>query len=214
MLGQVDHYHLHEMDGELINHGKGHGHQHEHGEHVMKMWFHFGYHEIILFEFWKIESFCGLLLSCLLIFIIACFYEWIKWFRVYLQLSAARCPPSCRHTNDEGKEDEVKQDDKRTVCNSSVSAPLTVTLPPGYQRVSNRTTRRETSPIIRFLQAVLYLVQVTLAYCLMLIAMTYNVWLTIAVIAGAVFGHWLFAILKCFNPLTDDLDTFSSDACH
>lgn len=81
----------------------------------------------------------GLLLSCLLIFIMACFYEWIKWFRVYLQLSAAQCPPSCRHTNDEGKEDEVKQDDKRTDCNrSSVSAPLTVTLPPGYQHVSNR----------------------------------------------------------------------------
>lgn len=77
----------------------------------------------------------GLLLSCLLIFIMACFYEWIKWFRVYLQLSAARCPPSCRHANDEGKQD----DDKRIDCSpSSVSSPLTITLSPGYQHVSTR----------------------------------------------------------------------------
>lgn len=48
----------------------------------------------------------------------------------------------------------------------------------------------------------------------MLIAMTYNIWLTLAVISGAAFGHWLFAILKCFNPQTDDLDTFATDTCH
>lgn len=58
--GQVDHYHIHGMNGELINHGKGHDHQHdEHGGHIMKMWFHFGCHEIILFEFWQIESLYG-----------------------------------------------------------------------------------------------------------------------------------------------------------
>ncbi|EFO27179.1 ctr copper transporter [Loa loa] len=215
--GQMDHYHMHEMNDGLMKHGKGHDYQHDgHGAHNMKMWFHFGYREIILFEFWQIESLYGLLLSCLLIFIMACFYEWIKWFRVYLQLSAARCPPSCQHANNERKLDEVKQDDdKRTGCNcSSVSAPLRITLSPGYQQVSTRTAKEDISPTIRLLQAVLYLVQLTLAYCLMLIAMTYNVWLTIAVIAGAAFGHWLFAILKCFNPETDDLDTFATDACH
>lgn len=70
----------------------------------------------------------------------ACFYEWIKWFRVYLQLSAARCPPSCRHINDEGKQNEIKQDDdKHNDCiRSSVSSPLTITLSPGYQQVSSR----------------------------------------------------------------------------
>uniref|UniRef100_A0A158Q897 Copper transport protein n=1 Tax=Elaeophora elaphi TaxID=1147741 RepID=A0A158Q897_9BILA len=213
--GQMDHYHIHGMNDVLVKHGKGHNHQHD-GRHTMKMWFHFGCHEIILFEFWEIDSLHGLLLSCLLIFLMACFYEWIKWFRVYLQLSAARCPPSCRHSSDEGKQNEMKQyDEKRIDCShSSASAPLTITLPPGYQKVPSRTTKREISPIIRFLQAALYLVQLTLAYCLMLIAMTYNVWLTVAVIAGAAFGHWLFAILKYFNPQTDDLDTFGTDTCH
>ncbi|VDO50449.1 unnamed protein product [Brugia timori] len=208
------HHHMHGMNDELMKHGGGHNHQH--GEHAMKMWFHSGYHETILFEFWQIESLYGLLLSCVLIFIMACFYEWIKWFRVYLQLSAARCPPSCNHAVDKGKQDEVKQDDeKRIDCNRlSVSAPLTTTLPSDYHQISKRTTKEEISAKIRFLQAVLYFVQLTLAYCLMLIAMTYNVWLTMAVIAGAAFGHWLFAILKCFNPQTDDLDTFATDACH
>ncbi|VDN85525.1 unnamed protein product [Brugia pahangi] len=255
---QLHHHHMHGMNDELMKHDGGHNHQH--GEHTMKMWFHSGYHETILFEFWQIESLYGLLLSCVLIFIMACFYEWIKWFRVYLQLSAARCPPSCNHAVDKGKQDEVKQDDeKRIDCNRlSVSAPLTTTLPSDYHQISKRTTKEEISAKIRFLQltlayclmliamtyniwltmavikvvlffrttkeeisakirflqAVLYFVQLTLAYCLMLIAMTYNIWLTMAVIAGAAFGHWLFAILKCFNPQTDDLDTFATDACH
>ncbi|VDK80650.1 unnamed protein product [Onchocerca ochengi] len=216
MLGHMEHYHLHEMNDGLMNHEKGHDHQHdEHSGHTMKMWFHSGYREIILFEFWQIDSLYGLLFSCLLIFIMACFYEWIKWFRVYLQLSAARCPPSCRHANDEAKQDEIKQDDDKRVCcrSSSVSAPLRITLPSSYQQVSNRIDK-EISPTIRLLQAVLYLVQLMLAYCLMLVVMTYNIWLTGAVIAGAAFGHWLFAILKCFNPQTDDLDTFATDACH
>ncbi|EJW85502.1 ctr copper transporter [Wuchereria bancrofti] len=214
---QLDHHYIHGMNDELMKHGKGHNHHYDkHGGHTMKMWFHSGYHEIILFEFWQIESLYGLLLSCVLIFIMACFYEWIKWFRVYLQLSAARCPPSCNHAIDKGKQDEVKQDDeKRIDCNRlSVSAPLTITLSSDYHQVSRRTTKEEISATIRFLQAILYFVQLTLAYCLMLIAMTYNVWLTIAVIAGAAFGHWLFAILKCFNPQTDNLDTFATDACH
>ncbi|KAM3727479.1 Copper transport protein [Dirofilaria immitis] len=215
--GHMEHYHVHNMNDGLMNHDEIHNLQHDvHSEHSMKMWFHSGYHETILFEFWQINSLYGLLLSCFLIFIMACFYEWIKWFRVYLQLSAARCPPSCRHANDEIKQDEVKQDDdKRIDCNrSSVSAPLRVALTPSYEQVPSRPANAEISRGVRFLQAMLYFVQLTLAYCLMLIAMTYNIWLTGAVIAGAAFGHWLFAILKCFNPQTDNLDTFATDACH
>lgn len=56
--------------------------------------------------------------------------------------------------------------------------------------------------------------QLILAYWLMLIVMTYNSWLTAAVVTGAAFGHWLFAILKYLNPQADKLDTFATDACH
>uniref|UniRef100_A0A915PP90 Copper transport protein n=1 Tax=Setaria digitata TaxID=48799 RepID=A0A915PP90_9BILA len=216
----MGHYHMDGMNDMTI--GKGHDHVgHGHGNHDMKMWFHFGCRETILFEFWQINSLHGLLLSCLVIFLMGCLYEWIKWFRVYLQLSAARCPPSCRHPNNmkqgDIKQDDDKQDDDKRVesVQSSLSAPLTITLQPGYRQVSTtRTGNDEISFTVRLIQASLYLVQLILAYWLMLIAMTYNVWLTAAVVMGAAFGHWLFAILKCFNPQTDELDTFATDACH
>ncbi|RCN34947.1 Ctr copper transporter family protein, partial [Ancylostoma caninum] len=53
----------------------------------MKMWFHGGWNEVILFDFWRIDSFSGLVLSFIAIFIMGAMYEGIKWFRVYLQMN-------------------------------------------------------------------------------------------------------------------------------
>ena len=62
--------------------------------------------------------------------------------------------------------------------------------------------------------------------------MTFNVWLTFAVILGAAFGHWLFANIKCSPPRRcfcqscgneggptsnndpENIDNFASDLCH
>jgi uncharacterized membrane protein YhiD involved in acid resistance len=44
--------------------------------------------------------------------------------------------------------------------------------------------------------------------------MTYNIWLTAAVVLGAGFGHWLFAALKCVTPSTAQQEAVSGDACH
>ena len=65
-------------------------------------------------------------------------------------------------------------------------------------------------------QAGLYCIQITLAYFLMLIAMTYNTYLTAAVVLGAGFGHWLFALIQDSAPAAnvDTVDAVSSDACH
>ena len=53
----------------------------------------------------------------------------------------------------------------------------------------------------------LHLVQVTLAYFLMLIVMTYNTWLCLAVVIGATVGYFLFGWRK--NAIVD-----VSDHCH
>ena len=57
------------------------------------------------------------------------------------------------------------------------------------------------------LLTVLHLMQVTLAYFLMLIAMTYNTWLFLAVLAGATAGYFAFGWRK--NAIVD-----VSDHCH
>ena len=53
----------------------------------------------------------------------------------------------------------------------------------------------------------LHLIQVTLAYFLMLIVMTYNTWLCLAVVIGATVGYFLFGWRK--NAIVD-----VSDHCH
>ena len=67
---------------------------------------------------------------------------------------------------------------------------------------------------VRIIQALLYCVQITIAYFLMLIAMTYNIYLTSAVILGAGFGHWLFAVLQDSHSSAETTDAVTSDACH
>lgn len=81
---------------------------------------------------------------------------------------------------------------------------------------------------MRLSQALLYIVQLVVAYWLMLIVMTYNIWLSessflkldfesvlaIAVILGAGFGHWLFAALRFANPDGEAADQIATDACH
>ena len=85
--------------------------------------------------------------------------------------------------------------------------------------------------VSRWLESGLYCIQLTLAYWLMLIAMTYNTYLTAMVVLGASFGHWLFAgldgkfLLRLINNTTpstggqtrtgiERADDFAADACH
>ncbi|XP_043260609.1 high affinity copper uptake protein 1-like isoform X2 [Colletes gigas] len=46
---------------------------------------------------------------------------------------------------------------------------------------------------IHLLQTIVHVVQTVIGYFLMLIFMTYNVWLCLAVALGAALGYWLFA---------------------
>ena len=89
---------------------------HSHMGHEMKMYFHGGSQEIILFDFWRIDSCFGLIISCFLIFILGAAYEGIKWFRIHQQLKDTKRlqrkkvyspavsvsmnhPPSCPHSS-------------------------------------------------------------------------------------------------------------------
>ncbi|GFS06075.1 high affinity copper uptake protein 1 [Elysia marginata] len=44
-----------------------------------------------------------------------------------------------------------------------------------------------------FVQTILHVSQVALTYCLMLLFMTFNLWVCLAVVLGAGLGHFLFA---------------------
>ncbi|VDM82502.1 unnamed protein product [Strongylus vulgaris] len=105
-----------------MHHGMGMG---MHDGHMMKMWFHGGCDEVILFDFWRIGS-----------------------------ISDDRLTTAC------------SLDDVELICN---------------QLFLNSLAHR---------------------------------FAAIAVILGAGFGHWLFAVLKFRDLAGETADSFATDACH
>ncbi|KAK6042670.1 Ctr copper transporter family protein [Cooperia oncophora] len=196
--------HDHSAHSSHASHG-GHG---GHGGHEMKMWFHGGWNEVILFDFWRIDSLLGLILSFICIFVMGAMYEGIKWFRVYLQMNASR--EMCKHEKSIRLEHVNHQDKTFTIQ------------PQLHQLLHQKPIIAARAHLLLRLRALqydsfkhhLYVFQLVLAYWLMLIVMTYNTWLTIAVILGAGFGHWLFAVLKIQDPAGETADSFATDACH
>uniref|UniRef100_A0A1I8ASY3 Copper transport protein n=1 Tax=Steinernema glaseri TaxID=37863 RepID=A0A1I8ASY3_9BILA len=210
--GAVDHgahaHHNHNGDAHAHqNHNGGAHGAGAHGGHEMKMWFHGGYSEVILFDFWKIDSLYGLILSCVIIFIMAAAYEGLKWFRVYLQMSAKRRGERASpllNGNANGGSD--------VYCPTTTPPVITVR----GRRSPSISVKGKASALgaSRLIDAALYVIQLTMAYCLMLVAMTYNTYLTAAVVLGAGFGHWLFAAMDSMTAEPDQADAFTSDACH
>ncbi len=66
--------------------GMSHGGM-NHGDmagHMMMMYFHGGYNEVILFDFWRISSVGGLVGSMVIVFLMSLAYEGLKAFRDWL----------------------------------------------------------------------------------------------------------------------------------
>merc|ERR1719244_2017533 len=51
---------------------------------MMKMYFHGGYNEVILFDFWRISSVGGLIGSMIGCFLLGVLYEGLKFFREFM----------------------------------------------------------------------------------------------------------------------------------
>lgn len=154
---------------------------HAHGsmEHMMSMAFHFGYTEVILFEQWSIDSIMGLIGSMVVIIIMGALYEGLKYYREYLfwktynslQYRAVSVPDK----------PVVNEDTSRVV---HMVGEVIHKQPPTMLSA------------MHFYQTLLHILQVTVSFLLMLIFMTYNVWLCLAVVIGAAGGYFLFGWRK------------------
>merc|ERR1719259_677464 len=134
---------------------------------MMKMYFHFGYSEVVvLFEWWSISTVWELLLSMLGLFILAYLYEGLKFYRDHLFRASAG-----------------------PVYTSSSKTDLTIDDGPQPRRMSMFST-------VHVVQTLLHVVQFTISYILMLIFMTYNLWLCFAVLAGSALGYFFFGWRK------------------
>ncbi|PIC51980.1 hypothetical protein B9Z55_002274 [Caenorhabditis nigoni] len=203
----------HEGHADHGSHGShgAHGAHGGHEGHMMKMWFHGGFEEVILFDFWRTDSLFGMLLSCAAIFIMGATYEGVKWFRVFLQMNQSQSQvlvnKSCVETTRSSGGTTCHQSISRSQSNKPQSEPFLAS------PITRNPSNSPFSPH-RLIQMVLYILQLVLAYWLMLIVMTYNTYLTAAVVLGAGFGHWLFAVLQLRSSDGEVTDSFQTDACH
>ncbi|KAK7790727.1 hypothetical protein R5R35_007965 [Gryllus longicercus] len=146
---------------------------------MMMMFFHGGYCEIVLFNTWKVTSVGSLIGSMIGIFIMAALYEGLKYYREYLfwrtynalQYRSVSMPP----------EKGVVSEDNRIV--HMVGEVIHKQPPTMFS-------------LMHGFQTFLHVVQIVLSYFLMLIFMTYNIWLCLAVVVGAATGYFLFGWKK------------------
>lgn len=175
-----DHQDVHNMDGhdQMVGNSGHHGmlmsmgdnsSSHSMMDHMMKMYFHFGYNETVLFEFWKVASTSGLIGSMFGIFFMAALYEGLKYYREYLFWKTYH---SLQYRS-------VQVPVKKSVVSTEeqVVQPTMFSMGHGYQTV-------------------LHIIQIVLSYMLMLIFMTYNIWLCVAVVLGSATGYFLFGWKK------------------
>ncbi|XP_071507849.1 high affinity copper uptake protein 1-like [Diadema antillarum] len=158
----MTHDHHHPMTG--MTHPPDHNPGMDHS--MMMMYFHLSVEVTILFKQWTTSSVGGLVGSCIGVFFMAMFYEGLKVGR---ELLLRRSVVNVRyHSQQISKGSE-------TFLTETHSAGEAKLLSWGH-----------------LLQTVLHIVQVTLSYFLMLIFMTYNVYLCIAVALGAGAGYFIF----------------------
>ncbi|XP_059613772.1 high affinity copper uptake protein 1-like isoform X2 [Phlebotomus argentipes] len=153
-----------------LQHGDHASHHHgdEDMECPMQMIFHLGHCEAILFKSWTVSEVGGFVGAVILIFVVAVLYEGLKYLREKLYYDAHQL--------------EFAQQDK-----DGSTQNLRNTSKPIRQQIFNKA---------HIIQTFLHLIQVSVSYALMLIVMTYNVWLFLAVVLGACMGYLFFGWIR------------------
>ncbi|VVC91821.1 unnamed protein product [Leptidea sinapis] len=144
----------------------------------MSMTFHGGYLETILFSWWKVTDVGEFVGSFIAIFIMALLYEGLKYYRKHLLWKTYTGLQYCA----------VSPPDKG-VANMCAAEDPQVIQPVPHVLDRNIPTMMSSAHVW---QTGLHGVQVFVSYMLMLVFMTYNVWLCAAVVLGSATGYFLF----------------------
>jgi len=191
----------------------------------MVMTFHGGYKEQILFDFWETNTIGAFLLSCLALFVAAALYEGLKLGREKLiayelklkgQLVTGdiESKPTFRNCQckpgETAKENGITSNDESAInqtsdkcCaknnyNKEIVSPNTELLINRTDN-SNVVVKSFSSRLLNrghLCQTILHMVQISVSYLLMLVFMTYNSWLCLAVVLGAGAGYFLFGVQR------------------
>ncbi|CAG9540621.1 unnamed protein product [Cercopithifilaria johnstoni] len=145
---------------------------------------HFSKHEFILVNFWKTGTVIGLSASVLIVFLLSVLYEGVKALRLYFARNRA-----VERRNQRIQSNIVVRESSEHV--DSVSTEM-ISYSPIFGFSGLRVLKRMFT-FYRIVQSSLYFTQVLLAYTLMLIAMTFNVWIVLGIVVGEATGYFLFS---------------------
>uniref|UniRef100_A0A3Q1JEZ9 Copper transport protein n=1 Tax=Anabas testudineus TaxID=64144 RepID=A0A3Q1JEZ9_ANATE len=178
-------------------HGGGGGHDGGHGGHMgMVMTFYLGYTNVeLLFSGLVINSPGEMVGACVGVFLLSVLYEGLKIGREVL---LRRSQVNVRYNSMPlpGTDGTVLMETHKTV-GSLIDSQEEADPPVGSKSsLSGLSARQRMLSPAHFLQTLLHVIQVVVSYFLMLVFMTYNGYLCIAVAAGAGTGYFLFSWKK------------------
>ncbi|XP_066274283.1 protein SLC31A2-like [Branchiostoma lanceolatum] len=144
----------------------------------MPMSFYFSTNVTILFSGWTVQDALGLGFSVIAIVAMAVLLEGLKRFVWWLGKRRQKDPLDVRNSIQETPD-----------AQGQGTSPLLRSLqfPPSIEHIERRRLK------FHIAQSLLHVLEVAGGYCLMLVVMTYNGWLAIAVFLGAGIGYFIFA---------------------
>ncbi|XP_028030611.1 high affinity copper uptake protein 1-like [Bombyx mandarina] len=167
----------------MMHHDHDHGHDHGHSDdpcaghdHSHAMVFHSCVCTEILFQGWKTTNALELFGSAVAIFLAGVLYEGLKYYREALHTRASSASDS-------------RVNITKSECGTN--SPCAGTAVVKYSMLSGG----------HIIQTCLHFIQSTASYMLMLIFMTYNVWLCLALVLGLAVGYFFFGWKK--NTVVD-----------
>lgn len=179
---------------------------------------------MILFDFWRIDSLGGLVGSMLACFVLGILYEAVKFGRDHVLRTTAgfKAVKQTDHNSSSGNGNTTDTSLAIEGGGGDADGSKTIDAAAADESLSSNTQVAEVSVVKSSVKIVetemlscghlmltaLHFLQLTLAYFLMLIVMTYNTWLCLAVVSGATVGYFLFGWRK--NAIIDG----GGDHCH
>ncbi|XP_037029493.1 high affinity copper uptake protein 1-like [Bradysia coprophila] len=142
----------------------------------MIMTFHVGNCEAILFKKFTVKTVEEFVSAVVVIFLISIAYEGLKFWREKLYSDYAA--------------------ETATACSSIKASTSQLTSAHNKRSVNKKSIVQLLTQKIHLVQTLMHFVQITVSYCLMLIVMTFNVWLVLAVILGAAVGYFFFGWIR------------------
>ncbi|XP_033738479.1 high affinity copper uptake protein 1-like isoform X1 [Pecten maximus] len=177
----------HSIAHDRHNHFSHSGHQNakHHSIEHHPMYFNFNWRGTVLFESFTLDAKTGIFCLILMTIVIGVLYEAVKYLRQYIHRDIAITEPAEPETSD-----------------------TTRLLADTYEQIRYSIRSRE-----HLLQTLLYVVQMVCSYILMLVVMTYNVWVVVTMLV-ALGGGFFVCGWKVHQLGSLDIEASCQNECH